>query len=359
MVRVLMVRHAESKAQERQLLVGQSSFGKKGFTREVADAIAKLRLVEDVNGDPPLSDNGVDQARLFASYWEPILRPKACSGRLHVYVSPHVRSLQTADPLMQALRENVGSDIHAKLHPLLFETYGITMHPMDRDRLLLRMAELGRLEADGLLPRGAFDERPEVFPEDFAWSRGGLSPNEMRARFEWLTVPSDAFDGCDDKPWWRGRPEVPSERDTRTAQVVDWLHTESVACSDDDLLLLIGHGELTGRVLNVLFARYFNPLHGASGAVPNRKEAGGRGWVGLDPGSNTSTSLLTLSRSGAMRLEFFHRLDHLGPQTSADTLMRGYQSLGLANGAGQMASSTDPVGVWGSGLPRVAPDSRL
>merc|ERR1719329_1410902 len=123
------------------------------------------------------------------------------------------------------------------------------MHPMDRDRLLQRMAELGRLGSDGLLPRGAYDERPEVFPEDFAWSRGGLSPNEMCAKFEWLSVPADAFgDGCNDEPWWHGRPETPLERDARTAQVVAWLQAEGAARSDEDVLLLIGHGELTGRV---------------------------------------------------------------------------------------------------------------
>ena len=58
--------------------------------------------------------------------------------------------------------------------------------------------------------------------------------------------------------------------------------------------------------------------------------------LALHPNSNTSTSCLWINSGGAaevtstsgaapaFQLEFYHRLDHLGPDTSPDTLRRGY-----------------------------------
>ena len=37
-----------------------------------------------------------------------------------------------------------------------------------------------------------------------------------------------------------------------------------------------------------------------------------------------------------MTVHFLHRVDHLGPATAPDTLMRGYQFLGLGNLQGQV-----------------------
>ena len=73
-------------------------------------------------------------------------------------------------------------------------------------------------------------------------------------------------------------------------------------------------------------------LHRAYGHGP---ELSGQ-ILALHPNSNTSTSCLWINSGGAaevtstsgaapaFQLEFYHRLDHLGPGTSPDTLRRGY-----------------------------------
>ena len=92
-----------------------------------------------------------------------------------------------------------------------------------------------------------------------------------------------------------------------------------------------GHGpELTGQILALRECRngLLGPLTVAATLT--------RPFLRTDPNSNTSTSCLWINSGGAaevtstsgaapaFQLEFYHRLDHLGPETSPDTLRRGY-----------------------------------
>ena len=44
-------------------------------------------------------------------------------------------------------------------------------------------------------------------------------------------------------------------------------------------------------------------------------------------------------------IEFSHRLDHLGPESEPDTLMRGYKYLGLLSPTNE--ERKEGVGYWG------------
>ena len=44
-------------------------------------------------------------------------------------------------------------------------------------------------------------------------------------------------------------------------------------------------------------------------------------------------------------MDFYHRLDHLGPETGPDTLMRGYKYLGLLSPTKE--ERKEGVGYWG------------
>eukprot|EP01045_Picozoa_sp_COSAG04_P025067 COSAG04_NODE_3227_length_3026_cov_3.689785_4_plen_140_part_00 len=104
--------------------------------------------------------------------------------------------------------------------------------------------------------------------------------------------------------------------------------------------------------------------------------------LALHPNSNTSTSCLWINSGGAaevtstsgaapaFQLEFYHRLDHLGAETSPDTLRRGYlrallhltsssnvyrlfckRDIDIAActdlGWGEPKADEEPVGFWG------------
>ena len=53
--------------------------------------------------DTPLSKQGEKQAQAFCDYWHGTFAKLQSEGRLHFYVSPMKRNMQTADPLLKQL----------------------------------------------------------------------------------------------------------------------------------------------------------------------------------------------------------------------------------------------------------------
>ena len=53
--------------------------------------------------DTPLSKQGEKQAQAFCDYWHGTFAKLQSEGRLHFYVSPMKRNMQTADPLLKRL----------------------------------------------------------------------------------------------------------------------------------------------------------------------------------------------------------------------------------------------------------------
>ena len=124
----------------------------------------------------------------------------------------------------------------------------------------------------------------------------------------------------------------------------DWVEGLRDSSDPDDLVLLITHGDMQGRLLNVLLARQLG--------LPDFNEGKDQSqtvYLGWHAGSNTSVSMLTLHPEGQEQpefvIEFSHRLDHLGPDTEPDTLMRGYKYLGLV--ASTESERKQGVGYWG------------
>ena len=139
----------------------------------------------------------------------------------------------------------------------------------------------------------------------------------------------------------------------RFSKMADWVESLRDELPPDEVVLLITHGDMQNRLLNVLLARRMG--------VPDFKAGGEEStYVGWHPGSNTSATLLTMNPPGAVYrgapaaefdISFSHRLDHLGPETEPDTLQRGYKSLGLLEPTAEDRAD-GPVGYWGL---RIAP----
>ena len=129
----------------------------------------------------------------------------------------------------------------------------------------------------------------------------------------------------------------------------DWIESLRDSSDPDDVVLLITHGDMQGRLLNVLLARHLG--------LPDFKEGEDQNpsvYLGWHAGSNTSVSMLTLNPPGVVykqqeqqefAIEFSHRLDHLGPDTEPDTLMRGYKYLDLLSPT--KSEREEGVGYWG------------
>lgn len=311
-MRLLCVRHAESLENRRDHLMAVKVGLTKEFTQLEADAAkAKLKAAEEPNGDSPLTENGHQQAECFGEYWSEILEQAASGrrGKLHVYCSPMIRTMQTIDPLLRKLRAKVAPDLIAIVHRDLHEVPGL-VHPADRD-FIVGIQKL----AEERGPREAISAM-----QAHSWTRAGQTPNEMLEHFEWLRLGEDLAAGPPNQGWL-ARIEVGREISERMVRLVDWLEKLRDTLPPQDTVLLCGHGDQTGQMLNELFARSFG---GKSAADRFRGVQ-----LNMHPKSNTSISSLRLDPKEPVVLEFFHRLDHLGPDTEPDTLMRGYKFAGL------------------------------
>jgi broad specificity phosphatase PhoE len=101
MVRVLLVRHAQSRQNAHMLEVEErlerGELSAAGFNKAMRDAPDGLHA----GADACLTELGEQQARDLGEAWAPLLEAKARQGRLHVLVSPFLRTLQTASPLLE------------------------------------------------------------------------------------------------------------------------------------------------------------------------------------------------------------------------------------------------------------------
>jgi hypothetical protein len=128
------------------------------------------------NGDTFLTDNGHAQAELLGRYYAPILSRKARGegrGKLHVFVSPMQRNLETVAPLMRMLRAEHGApDLQATVNKDQFEVPAIR-HPDDGPRF---SAQVG-MQAAGKL------EEAELAAQQAAgsWKPCGLSECRLSA----------------------------------------------------------------------------------------------------------------------------------------------------------------------------------
>jgi broad specificity phosphatase PhoE len=296
---------------------------------------------------PTFDVNILLQVEAFGQYWAPILQKAAAAGKLHVYCSPMRRNLQTAAPLLRELAA-LGCPVTATVRRDNYEVLGM-VHPADRPVLaeveaLAQAGDGGRAELIKLL-------------KTTAWTPAGQSKNEMLAEFPHIALeeggsgakyPSDADEG-----WYSGGFEGAKIVRRRFSEMADWAEGLRDTLAADDVVLCVTHGDMQSRLLNILLARRMGlPDHRQPGPGEPPMDTQYLGW---HAGSNTSVSLLSMNPPGAMLhpgapaqewgIEFSHRLDHLGPESEPDTLMRGYKYLGLLSPTNE--ERKEGVGYWG------------
>ena len=77
------------------------------------------------DGDAPLTPLGEEQAEQLGEFYAPLLMEKAREGKLRLFVSPQMRTCQTAAPLYSRLHQETG--IRAAVRVELHE-HGPPMH---------------------------------------------------------------------------------------------------------------------------------------------------------------------------------------------------------------------------------------
>ena len=243
-MRLLLIRHAQS---------GNNA---------VADASHGdyARFMASRSPDPPVTPAGERQAELLAAYIATIddgidATPARMSSYLRVhpvtklYVSPMLRTLQTAQPLAAAL--DLTPDVWVEIH----EHGGIfTGNP-----------ELGDVQG---------------YP--------GLTRGEIAARFPTYTIGA----GIDETGWWRGGYEEMAECDVRAGRVATTLRTWAEE-QPGATIALVTHGTFLNSLLHALLmppgaaARvYFSHL-------------------------NTAITRIDFLEDGALALRYHNRIAHL------------------------------------------------
>ena len=366
----LLIRHGESTANVREFELALAARAQRLTPAQLAQQRLHLTTqpgtgMLEPNGDAELTANGRTQAELLGQFWAKILQHRAQQGRVHIIVSPMTRNLQTADPLVRVLnkqlrcgKENTNS-VRAVINPDLVEIPGF-FHPDDAHMFF-------NLQARLVPPAGAggqgFDRPPESDRNSsrdvtgkYSWRPAGLSGNDIKRKFPWCRIPHCMLEPRD-VGWWQTGCESMDDIEARAVRLADSIEEMRETLHRKDVVVIFTHGLMHNLLLNLLMARQF---YGVSGGGDNavadskfrsisRKPGSlfDRGWVQMHPGSNTSTSCLSWDRGTRLVVHFLHRVDHLGPETGPDTLMRGYQHLGLANLEGQQKSKEHLVGYWG------------
>ena len=125
MPRIMMVRHAQSaqNAYMETLMVkmGKGDIDADAFNRGMRDGPAGTAAGDDSS----LSVLGVSQADCLGRSWAPLLLEKAKLGKLITFVSPFLRTLQTADPLLSEICRQVPG-YKAVILPAIMEAGGLT-----------------------------------------------------------------------------------------------------------------------------------------------------------------------------------------------------------------------------------------
>ena len=183
MVRLLFIRHAESSQN-----VHQSANVDAAEMSEEEQLKAMRGASADEDGDFKLTTHGESQAEALGDMWAPVLEQAARRGKLHVFVSPMRRCLQTADPLMTALHKACG--LKAMIKPSIMEFGGLTW-PSDMG-VFDEMADLRK--------QGDVEGAMKLLKTK-AWKASGYSGNELQKAFPWADLP-DGFPV--DTPWHTG-----------------------------------------------------------------------------------------------------------------------------------------------------------
>jgi len=252
MVRIMMVRHAESvqnaymESLMRKMYTGGLSL--EDFNKSMRDGPPGTSAGDDAQ----LSPLGETQAESLGQTWSPLLESKAKAGKLITFVSPFLRTLQTADPLMKRLAQAVPG-YRAVLLPAIMEAGGLT----NQDDF----KKFDEIEA--LVKQGKRKEAI-AFLKSIDWKPQGMTAKQIRERFAWARTANGSDSGVvsselysavpEDSPWHKGGYESRKHATQRVEQVAKWLVSlaSNSNTGDDVVVLLVAHGQTIEMTANMM-----------------------------------------------------------------------------------------------------------
>jgi broad specificity phosphatase PhoE len=314
MVRLLFIRHAESAGnfadETTASKIRQGTVQGSDFMKEVFGPLDKFEEKFDTESfDFPLTALGHEQAAQLGEFYAPLLESKAKEGKLHLWVSPQVRTMQTAAPLYSRLHKATG--IKARARTLLHE-WDPPYH-MNTLAVYLKAGELRHeLQKEG--EKSALQIAEEV--DNFFQSHSslfiptGMTPEQMRRDFAWCEPPPELADN--ERPF--GNFEPRSDALKRARRNADWIIEMQHKLGDDEILVVVSHGAIMGMTLRQLLQ--------VPDTLPQR--------IQLTDIPNSCVHILNLPNPNTdgpfgrpmvdVCLEAFGSTDHLGPNRITEFL---------------------------------------
>eukprot|EP00937_MAST-01D_sp_MAST-1D-sp2_P002902 g2902.t1 len=321
-VRVLIVRHGEStnNVTMRRIysaLVGGNGVGKVDMGSATA-VEAEAEWLAHRSTDPALTKTGRDEAAAFARHYAPLLREASPSG-VRVYVSPFLRTCDTALPLVRAL----GARAKATLRADICEVGGVyTSEPASDGRPPARTGPGACMSADELRER--FPQYSGAGAAEARWGNG---------------------DGVD-RGWWRAGWEDDAAAWARAERVAAWLRsaelrdelrasarTSGAAAAGGALpvVVLVTHGAFIDLLLKALLRIPPSALMLPTGADPRVNQHYTNGALKF---ANTATAVLAIQPDGAAHALSIGNTEHLPVDRPPAAASIGVSASALAAGVG-------------------------
>ena len=300
MVRILLIRHGENL--DNVAMARTQLRMERGELGDPMEALRFMRAEMTDEGDGPLTPAGERQAQALGDYYAPMLAPFAASGRLHLFCSPILRTLQTIAPLAR----NLGAH-KVTVKPDVAELPALATRKERQEWY----GKIGERERAGDLAT----VRRWMREMDGKWTPCGLTGEEIVSRFNFAVLDADAFPSASHRqqPWCAWGCESEERGHERMQRVVAWFYHLRDTLPDDHVVAICSHGNTIGLVLRALLSemdpeRSFHGYDNTGVASvmlnkpPGRKDA---------PKLTGAKTFFRPRQWRRVTLEFSNRLDHL------------------------------------------------
>jgi broad specificity phosphatase PhoE len=321
MVRLLFIRHAESEGNYADETTNvRVRRGELDGDQALEHVFSLLGDVDDL--DHPLTILGHEQAEMLGEFYFPLLEGKAREGKLHLWVSPQLRTMQTASPLYSRLHQATGikSNVRIPLHEF-HPPYHKNALPVYKraDTLRRKLRRAGNKSAEQIDDEvnSFFQENSEVFLPT------GMTPAQMRRDFNWCIPPPQLAENS--RPFSGHQPRSAALQ--RAQSNAEWLVEMQHQLEDDEVIVVVSHGGIMGMTLRCLLqVPTTNPQRIQLTDIPNSCVH----VINLPNPKNPDTSI-------DVCLEVFGSTDHLGPNRITEL---------LANRSGTALRPGEPASEW-------------
>lgn len=274
---ILLVRHGESVNNPLHDEIFFPVMGEPpGSSRRIE---AEAQWLARRSDDPALTSKGLEEAEQLSNYYAPLLeKAVGPEGRVHLFVSPFLRTCQTAAPLARRLG---AARCRVAVRPDLFEVGGVYT------------AKPGQ-------PRGGPGQC--------------LSAEDIEQQFQGFDT-SAVMAGARDKGWYIGGWESDAEGRERAAAVSEWLKSRSLVeecastAGDSAWAVLVMHGHFIDLLVKALIGRPDDASEDIAGTNTFLRQV-----TVATP--NTAVGRLSVISGGRVIVHYLGRTDHLGPLAS-------------------------------------------